>query len=660
MGINKGAYVKKGASLAFMTLALAGCASVESARVIKPGDTVGVHFTCRLPNGAVAISSEKDVAADHLLPKAPFFLPRVTDGTLEVVAGESKEATGKKFVVGFEDDVLRGIAAWLPGMHAGEARTLDIASSASDNKELRLARVHHAPKEKQTSIEEFKKHTHKDPVKGQSVQFGEGLPGIVKDIKDDNVTISFSAPDGAKVYTRLGPGKVRDAGKEYEIVIDVRQGDLMRMGPLVGRVKYVDERNFDLDFSKTFGGENLRCDVNVETVKPVTEPMAAAPTASAMQGTEAQAQQQKMDASTPEIQRGEAILEKAFGDAAKNGKTSAAIDLDALLNRAEKGDLTTVIFKTEKRDGTPLLLPEGTARPGEPQEVIAGNDDVFPELGDAVIGMVAGEKKQITLPPEKTYGPRDESKKESYPMKSIFPVSVTMPAEEYVKHFGGFPLPGKEVPLYPYMTAKVATIGEKDVTLAVTAQDGARFSEPFGVVTVSTGKDGITVKLDPKLGGPFNMGDRQGVITTSNGEMFTVDYNHPLAGKTIVLKLEVTAVTKAADISAAPINWIVNHDDGLAEAKKEGKPLFVLLYADWCHWCQKTQSETLTDPRIEKLRDKFVWMKLNSDKEQKYKQEFGQNGFPLIVVLRPDGTVLKKIDGYRDAGKLAAELKGVL
>ena len=62
----------------------------------------------------------------------------------------------------------------------------------------------------------------------------------------------------------------------------------------------------------------------------------------------------------------------------------------------------------------------------------------------------------------------------------------------------------------------------------------------------------------------------------------------------------------------------------------------------------------------ERLKDKFVWMRLNSDKEKKYKQEFGQDGFPMMVILRPDGTVMKKIDGYRNAAALKAELDGVL
>jgi FKBP-type peptidyl-prolyl cis-trans isomerase 2 len=654
--------LKGSACLPLIALALSGCATVDSGPAIKAGDTVGVHFTCRLPNAAIAISSEKDVAADPLLPKAPFFLPRVTDETLELVAGVG-EAVPPKFVKGFENDVLKGIADGLTGMRVGESRTLELGSSASDNKELRLARVHHAAKEKQVSLEEFKTHTHKEPVKGQTIQYGEGLPGVVKEISDGKVTIAFSAPDGTTVHTRLGPGTVRDAGKQYDIVIDARQGDLVRMGPLVGRVKFVDERNFDLDFSKTFGGENLRCDVKVETVKPGAEPgtaaTAATPVTAEAQGNAGRTQPQKTDAPSPGTQQGEALLQKAITESVKEGKTSVSMDMDTLLQVA-KGDLATVLFTIENPDGSPLLLPEGSAKPGAPQEVIAGNEEVFPGLGDAVIGMAAGEKKQITLPPEKAYGPRDESKTANIPLKNSTPNTITLPADEYVKRFGGFPAQGREVPLYPYVTTKVTKIGEKDVTLANTAQDGARFSEPFGTVTVAVGKDCITLQLDPKVGAPFNTGDRQGVITSSSGDTFTVDFNHPLAGKTIVLKLEVVAVTKAAELKATPIHWIENHDDGLAVAKKEGKPLFLLLYADWCHWCQKTQSDTLTDPRIERLKDKFVWMRLNSDKEKKYKQEFGQDGFPMMVILRPDGTVMKKIDGYRNAAALKAELDGVL
>jgi thiol-disulfide isomerase/thioredoxin len=235
-----------------------------------------------------------------------------------------------------------------------------------------------------------------------------------------------------------------------------------------------------------------------------------------------------------------------------------------------------------------------------------------------------------------------------------------MSADDYVKRIGGFPVTGKEVQLDPYLKAKVTSIGEKDVTLSILATDGAQFSEPYGTVTAAVNAEGVTLKLAPIMEAAFQAGDRQGVITASDNKSFTIDFNNPLAGKTILLGLEVVKVTRAAALNTKPIDWIEEHDAGLARAKKEGKPVFLLLYADWCHFCKRLFAETMPDPRIERLKDKFVWVKVNSDKAKQYKQLYGQNGFPMIVLLKSDGTVIKKIDGYRDARGLKTELDGVI
>jgi len=139
-----------------------------------------------------------------------------------------------------------------------------------------------------------------------------------------------------------------------------------------------------------------------------------------------------------------------------------------------------------------------------------------------------------------------------------------------------------------------------------------------------------------------------------------VDGNHPLAGKNIVIDLEVVKVTGAAAKKTKPVDWIEDHEKGVAKAKEEGKPALLVLYAEWCGYCKKLFDETIPDPRIERIKDKFVWVKVNSDKEKKYYDQYGQKGYPLLVFLKPDGSVIKKIDGYRDARGLKAELEGVL
>jgi FKBP-type peptidyl-prolyl cis-trans isomerase 2 len=664
--------LKGSGCLPLIALALSGCAAVKTGEVIKPGDKVGIHFTCRLPSGDIAVTSEKSVAADAKLAKSSLFVPREADDLLDLVAGGDPEYQSRQ-VTSFEEDAMQGIAVGLPGWREGESRAIELVSSTiPKGGQLRLSRVRHASKEKRVSIDEFKKNSGgKEPAIGQTVYINGELPGIVKEIGDGNVLITFTAAEGTIVTTPIGPGKVRDAGKRFDIVIEAKEGGLMRMGPLAGHVKNVDDRNFDVDFSRTFGGETLRCDVTADTVKPgAPQAVAASPTPATPpeQGDTAladvaPAKPEKTEAPSPaDTQRRMKLLEKAITDATKAGKTSVSIDtdpLDAMLVPAARGDLVKVRFTAREPGGEPISQPELIAKQDKPQEIMAGNQEVFPGLDDAVIGMTPGEKKEVTIPPEKAYGPRNPANTATFPLQNRVPAKITMAAEEYVKRFGGFPAPGKEVPLFPFLMAKVAQIGDKDVTLAVSAKDGEKFEEPFGTITLSVGKEDVTMTLTPKQGGPFNTGEKQGIITGSDKENFTVDFNNPLAGKSIVLDLEVLSVTRAADLKPVSIDWIENQDAGLAKAKKEGKPLFLLLYADWCHWCQKTRDETLTDPRIGNLKDKFVWMKLNSDKEQKYKREYGQNGFPMMVVLRPDGTVLKKIDGYRNASDLKAELDGV-
>jgi thioredoxin-like negative regulator of GroEL len=85
-----------------------------------------------------------------------------------------------------------------------------------------------------------------------------------------------------------------------------------------------------------------------------------------------------------------------------------------------------------------------------------------------------------------------------------------------------------------------------------------------------------------------------------------------------------------------------------------------VLYAGWCSWSKKLLTESLEDPRIKQMKDRFVWVKVDSDKEQAFKEAYQQNGFPMVVVLNSKGDVVKKIDGYRDAAALKKELEGVL
>ena len=52
-----------------------------------------------------------------------------------------------------------------------------------------------------------------------------------------------------------------------------------------------------------------------------------------------------------------------------------------------------------------------------------------------------------------------------------------------------------------------------------------------------------------------------------------------------------------------------------------------------------------------------MWVKVDSHKQQDLKELYEQDGYPMMVVLSPEGETLKTIQGYKDAPFLYRELK---
>lgn len=344
-------------------------------------------------------------------------------------------------------------------------------------------------------------------------------------------------------------------------------------------------------------------------------------------------------------------------------------------DKAEHGDLVRVNYTVTLDDGSlvsttyPAVAEDKTVARGSwtelpkeflPVELLAGEKGSLPGPGEGVIGMAAGERRRFELAPDKAFGVKDERKVVRQPRESAVPRTVRVPAKEYVERFNAFPTVGREVPLLPYVTARVGEVGEAEARLDISGKDGEKFEESFGTVELHVAEDTVIMKLLPRIGASFTFQGEEGRVTAVDDDSYTVDFNHPLAGRKVNLDLELLSLEKGALFMEMALPWLENHDQGLITAKFLGKPAVLVLYADWCQWCKKLFNESVQDPRVKKLKDDFVWVKVNSDKDKSFKEMYGQSGFPMIVLLNPDGTVRGKIDGFRDGAALAGELRGVL
>jgi thioredoxin-like negative regulator of GroEL len=85
----------------------------------------------------------------------------------------------------------------------------------------------------------------------------------------------------------------------------------------------------------------------------------------------------------------------------------------------------------------------------------------------------------------------------------------------------------------------------------------------------------------------------------------------------------------------------------VACAKQSKRPIVVDLWAPWCHTCLSMQTTVFTDPSFASERDRFVWLALDTDREQNAAalQKLSISAWPTFYVLSPDASVLARFVG---------------
>lgn len=72
------------------------------------------------------------------------------------------------------------------------------------------------------------------------------------------------------------------------------------------------------------------------------------------------------------------------------------------MNKAQDGDTVTITFQGVLDDGSVFDASDES----DPLVFVVGENEVLPGLEIAVLGMVVGDQKTVTIPPEQGYGVR--------------------------------------------------------------------------------------------------------------------------------------------------------------------------------------------------------------------------------------------------------------
>src|SRR5262245_22621205 len=109
------------------------------------------------------------------------------------------------------------------------------------------------------------------------------------------------------------------------------------------------------------------------------------------------------------------------------------------------------------------------------------------------------------------------------------------------------------------------------------------------------------------------------------------------------------------------IKWERSFEEALKKARAARKPVMIDFWAEWCGWCHRLDQTTYVDPRVVRMSEDFVAVKVDTEggaRQAQIAERYDVGGqLPSIVFTSPQGRVLLKITGFQGPGQFPATLE---
>lgn len=181
-----------------------------------------------------------------------------------------------------------------------------------------------------------------------------------------------------------------------------------------------------------------------------------------------------------------------------------------------------------------------------------GSGQMIEGFEEAILGMEKGEEKTFTIPPEKAYGPSDPTKTQEFPLKRTMNKSIEITADEFNQTIGEAPVEGEtysaETTTWPI---KVLSVSGEAVVIEYLPEEGSTMDYDYGYETVHIAGDVIEITLTPIIGNEIMTAYGPLKIVAADDDSMTLDFNHPLAGKSLTFTVRIVDVSKPGSADSA-------------------------------------------------------------------------------------------------------------
>lgn len=122
---------------------------------------------------------------------------------------------------------------------------------------------------------------------------------------------------------------------------------------------------------------------------------------------------------------------------------------------------------------------------------------------------------------------------------------------------------------------------------------------------------------------------------------------------TVVVLTFFNPSSKDSAQSPADLQWHVDLNSALQEAKTTNKSVFIDFYADWCSYCKELNQSTLSDSGVKKkLSQDYIAVEINTDKNPSLASKYKVYELPTLIILNSSGEEIKRHEGYLSANEL--------
>lgn len=129
-----------------------------------------------------------------------------------------------------------------------------------------------------------------------------------------------------------------------------------------------------------------------------------------------------------------------------------------------------------------------------------------------------------------------------------------------------------------------------------------------------------------------------------------------LAGA-VVCSLVAGGCATAEKPALPTIAWKTSMSGALADAGKNGRPILLDFYTDWCDWCKVLDESTYTDSTVIEFAGHFTCLKLNAEVDTVSAARYHVRSYPTILILKPDGTEIDRVVGFYHAPDFIERIK---